>query len=385
MFDTIYLHAGLPKTGSTHIQDALQVLAQQRMLRSVAYPVVRPDIGSGNGAQLAQVLRSERVDDDVRAQMQACVDELLAAAPVRRTGLLVSSEHFFFATVPAFNALVAMLRPHARHLKLLVCVRPLPAWVWSLYMQEVKAHAQAEPFAAVWLQRCADTYLPWLANLDRFAVEAMVLPYREHGLLASFLAAIGEQPALAAPFADDRVNRSLTAGELELLRRINATFADESLCRAISTRFIQARPDCRTASAPVADTPDFSAFAHSMRARMQGLCSPLLTELKASLFAPSPAADSPPPKPEQDCDLLGTVLDEIRRQQDAYRRDGQQMAAIRQYARKLEPTRSFFDPIHYLLLHPDLALHEVDPETHFRNHGRAEGRASGLGVKGSPA
>lgn len=382
MFDTIYLHAGLPRTGSTHIQDALQALSQQRLLRRVAYPVVRPDIGSGNGAQLAHVLRSERIDDDVRAHMQACVDELLAAARGRGADLLLSSEHLFFATVPAFDALVTLLRPLARRVKLLLCVRPLSAWVWSLYMQEVKAHAQAEPFAAPWLQRCADTYLPWFANLDRFPVGSLVLPYCEHGLLQSFLTAIGEQASLAAPYADVRVNRSLTAGELELLRRINAAFADESLCRAISTRFIEERPDYRTASPPATDTQDFAAFAAALQVRMQGMASPLLTDLKASLFAPSPVADALSQTGE-DSDLLSTALEEIRRQQEAYRDDGQQMAAIKRYARTLEPTRAFFDPIHYLLLHPDLALHEVDPKTHFRNHGRSEGRASGLGDKGS--
>ncbi|HEY2345869.1 MAG TPA: hypothetical protein VGH80_08290 [Xanthomonadaceae bacterium] len=379
MYDTIYLHAGLPKTGSTHVQNGLQHLSMEGLLGRVAYPVVSPELGSGNGAIVSALLRSAEVDADVEARLEACLHELLAAAQGQSPDLLISSEHFFFATVEALSAFRRMLLRHARTVKLVVCVRPLRDWTWSLYMQMVKAHLLSDDFDVAWLARWGDTWLPNFANLDRFDAEAIAFPYRDRGLLADLLAAIGEDEGLARHFPEGRVNRSLGATELGIVRKVNAAFADEVLSRAISDHYTITWPEDPTAAFPAACEADFRGFAAAFEDRLEPLQGATMRAVKELLFADAPlAANARDKAGHDDRDLLGIALSEIRRHQDFYRLDGQQCHAMKREAQALEPTRDFFDPIHYLLMYPDLCIPEIDPELHYRNHGREEGRASGL-------
>lgn len=379
MYDTIYLHAGLPRTGSTHVQNGLQHLSLEGRLGRVAYPVVSPELGSGNGAIVSALLRSASVDADVEARLETCLHDLLSAVQRPAPDLLLSSEHFFFATVEAFSAFRSMLLRHARVVKLVVCVRPLREWTWSLYMQMVKAHLLSDSFDAAWLGRWSDTHAPYFANLDRFGTETIVFPYRDRGLLATLLGVVGEDEALAGIFPEGRVNRSLGAGELEIVRKVNAAFGDEALSRAISDHYTITWPEHPTAGFPAGCEEDFLGFADAFADRLEPLQGATMRAVKELLFAQAPAAATLRDEAGPDeRDLLAIALSEIRRHQDFYRLGGQQCHAMKRQAQAMEPTRDFFDPIHYLLMYPDLCIPEIDPELHYRNHGREEGRSSGL-------
>lgn len=54
MFKKIYLHVGLPKTGTSYLQNALDVLSRTEALTQTSYPVLNCNedhvrIQSGNG------------------------------------------------------------------------------------------------------------------------------------------------------------------------------------------------------------------------------------------------------------------------------------------------------------------------------------------------
>lgn len=379
MYDTIFLHAGLPKTGSTRVQHGLHALARERHLGALAYPEVNAELGPANGARIAREMANARVDAPLRCRLAACIDELLAAAPAGRRRLLISSEHLFFASAEAMAELCRLLAPQARTLRLLVCVRPLPAWTWSIHSQLVKAHACAEPFDARWLRdwsdACADAWL----NLDRCPIPAEVVPYDERDLLPALLSVLGEDPAIATAAPAGRVNRGLTTGELALLHAINAAFADEGLCRAISDEFLRRWPEQVRAPLPTAGADALAIFAQELNAQLESLRSPTMMAVKQILFGAGPPAHCAPEVPSQDpAELLAIALRLVAAQQAEYRDDGRHFAALKRAAREMQATGDRFDPIHYLLMYPDLAVHEVDPEVHYRNHGRAEGRAGAL-------
>ena len=81
-------------------------------------------------------------------------------------------------------------------------------------------------------------------------------------------------------------------------------------------------------------------------------------------------------------DLMDIVLREIRRLQECYKPDAQLYDFLRQHMNTMDKTNDAFDPIHYLLMYPDLSVIGLDPEIHYRNHGRSEGRLTALKKKG---
>ena len=56
LLDTIFLHAGLPKTGTSAIQEGLRSLSQAGLLARVAYPCPDPAAGAGNGTDESRCL-----------------------------------------------------------------------------------------------------------------------------------------------------------------------------------------------------------------------------------------------------------------------------------------------------------------------------------------
>ncbi|WP_397377843.1 hypothetical protein [Pseudomonas sp.] len=58
MFEKIYLHTGLPKTGTSFLQNALDALSRRNALVQTSYPVLNDNedlirIQSGNGESIA--------------------------------------------------------------------------------------------------------------------------------------------------------------------------------------------------------------------------------------------------------------------------------------------------------------------------------------------
>lgn len=387
MFDTIYIHAGLPKTGSTYLQNGLQALSVAGKLKHVGYPVVVGEqefsnIGSGNGVIMSNVILKPESEEVVRRQLDHLVTELLKAADPKVTpDLLISSENFFFATDEGFAILKETLLRHCQKVKLIISIRPLREWTYSVYMQRVKGHGFAEDYSAAWLMEYCSTFDRCFASLERRGVETIAFPYQDQDLLRTFLGLIGEDEALAKQVPDIKVNRSLSFEELELVRRVNGYFQNETLSRMISEDFIRNWPDVVSAAFPPDRESAYLQFAEGFATRLAHLRSPLLMGVKDMLFAD--AAPTPAATGEGDGrDLFDVVLRNLRKMLDPSLKDAAVYGVMRKYVTNMDRTDDFFDPIHYLLMYPDVVKPGINPWAHFQDHGRREGRKSAFVKRG---
>jgi hypothetical protein len=386
MFDTIYVHAGLPKTGSTFLQNSLEQLGREGRLTKVGYPTADAgereirDIGSGNGIHVALQLWLSNWNRDRMPQLEAQVQKLVDAHRGPARSLLISSEQFFHATADGLNAMHDVLRKHAREVKLLFVVRPLREWTYSIYMQLVKRHGEGQEFDQ-WLGENTGN-VDSFKQLDKFKGEAISIPYRDEGLLALLLETIGEDPALAAGIGEVLVNRSLSPGELEIIRMVNKHFGDEGLSAMMSNEFLRVSPDEKSASFPPAAAAAYARYAKINRERLAPFDSKNMRRLKKLLFVDStpaaPTGEAAAAAAASELRLVETAMRCVRQRMDQQLGQAAAFKALAHFAGRMDRTCEFFDPIHYLILHPDLARGNVNPWLHYREFGRKEGRMSAL-------
>lgn len=382
LFDTIFLHAGLPKTGSSALQDSLHALSQAGRLTRVAYPCATPSLGTGNGSALARELIFTNPAPTSTAQLEACVQDIVRGHRGDAPHLLISSEDLCYADVEKFSRLRQVLLGHAKSVKLIVAVRPLKAWSYSVYLQLVKAHALAADYDAAWLRAHTGDFLYYFRNLDRFDVDTVCFRYQDSQLLRRFLALIGEDASLADQVPDTLANRSLSRDELGVVRAINVVFGDESLCRRVSDALVAQHPERRGARFPVEREADFQAFAADFAHRLEAFPGPVMDAVKPILFDAAEPAPAAPSHAAHAQGLAATDVDTALRALRAFFQARADEVSLHQqlvdYASGLERTTAAFDPVHYLLMHPDVLRSGSDPRRHFEEHGRAEGRTSAL-------
>jgi len=386
LLDTIYIHAGLPKTGSSSLQDGLHALSQAGLLTRVGYPPSNPGLGTGNGSALARELIFTNPAPTSTAQLQAFVQDILQASRPGTPHLLISSEDLCYADVEKFSRLRQVLLEHARSVKLLVAVRPLKAWSYSVYLQLVKAHALAADYDADWLRGHIGDFLYYFRNLDRFEVDTLCFRYQENDLLRHFLGLIGEDEALAARVPHTVANRSLADEELGVVRAVNAVFADERLCRRVSEAFMAQHPERRGARFPGHREAEFQAFAAELARQLDAFPGPVMDAARAILFGDAPAVTAPAqaqaPGTMAAADVA-VALRALRAHFEARDDETSQLRGLLDFAAGLQPGRDGFDPVHYLLMHPDVLRAGCDPRQHYEQHGRDEGRPSILGPRRS--
>lgn len=379
-YDVLYLHIGLPKTGSTFIQKSMCGLTTKGLLKRTAYPVV-PGCSVGNASQLAVASRAsapQPAEEHLRARLQ----EILAADQSGCRDLLISSE-LFFAESARLDTVVRLLLEHANSVKLIVCVRPLAPWIYSIYMQQVKAHAVFSEYGEEYRSKLAPTLLGFFRDLSATDValgcDSVVLAYREPGLLEDFLGSVGEDASLAGEVGESRVNRSLSQPELDLLRLVNGIYRNFGLSETISHAFIAANSDVDSAKVPLASREAYEAFAAAFETALGELPGELMAGIRGILFSAEDQAVTyaQPGAGIEHADLLGMVLTAVRDATDkapAIAKSAKSFELLRKYSAQLEPTTDFFDPIHYMLMYPDILHSGIDPWDHYLTHGRSEGR-----------
>lgn len=380
LFDTIFLHAGLPKTGSSYLQDGLHALSRAGRLSRVTYPAIAPRSGLGNGSALAAELLFTNPKPTSTGQIEALIDDILRGSDSSATDLLISSEDLCYADVEKFARLRQVLLTHAREVKLVIAVRPLREWSYSVYLQLVKAHALAADYDAAWLRKHTGDFLFYFRNLDRFDVDAIVLPYQEKDLLRRFLGILGEDESIASEVPETIVNRSLSAPEIGVMRAINAVFDDEELGRQVSLNLVRQRPDATVSRFPAHREADFRGFLADFTRELERYAGPIMEQVKRILLddACMPEASMPyvgvaaPAAPG--LDELETALRSLRTVFEANLDDAAQYRRLLEYASGLDRVQHRFDPIHYLLMHPDVLRDGCDPRQHFEQPGRDEGR-----------
>lgn len=367
----------------------MHALSQAGLLARVGYPLfATPELGTGNGSALAQELIFTNPAQTTTERLQACVQDILQANDSETSDLLISSENLCYADVEKFSRLKQVLLGHAKSVKLIVAIRPLKAWSHSVYLQLVKGHALAADYDAAWLQAHSADFLFYFRNLDRFDVDTISFRYQEKNLLRRFLGLIGENEELASKVPDTVANRSLSVEELGVVRAINGVFADKSLCWKVSHALVGHRPDRRGARFPAHRETEFQRFAADLVSQLDQFPGPVMDAVKEILFE---FAEPPPSGPPLDAPAPGVLttaeveiaLRSIRTFFEAKSDHVSSHRKLLDYASGLERTEACFDPVHYLLMHPDVLRAGIDPWQHYQQYGREEGRKSAYKQGGS--
>ncbi|WP_324732130.1 hypothetical protein [Pseudomonas paeninsulae] len=387
MFNKIFIHAGLHKTGTSYLQNCLDVLSRNEELAHTAYPVLNENneftrIQSGNGEAIAFQLLKEQVPLCSEEAINRLVKSLIDESDKTKSSLLISSEHFSDAEPDRFKCLIQLLLGHTKEVGIIVCTRPLAELCQSKYHQEIKRHSLSTPYDDIYFLKFSERLITQFSNFGLISEYAhvQVINYNNCNLLVTLLEIIGEDVALEKQFNNSVVNRSLTESELDLLRAINSVFKNDKLSTSISDRWIYAQPE--TLSHRETPDPDrlFQAFNITLSASEYTLssatCKTMIGNTLARTTPPFEAGtlqnknlyqENKAKKTPQRETLLLMALEEINKLSKFEE-------ALVEHTSKLKPTKEAFDPIHYLLLNRDVLAAGADPVKHFKSFGAKEDR-----------
>ena len=232
----VYVHVGLPKTGTTHIQGRLWQNRDHAMAAGLLYPGVNMD----DHFHAATHLQPERYLDWARpehAGAWAAMVEQMRAWPRRS---LVSHELFANAGPDRIRSLVDDLS-FADEVHAILTVRDLGRQVPSVWQENVKNQRRTtldeflssisggpeapgdEPF---WeFQDCRRVLADWSSVVGADRVHVVTVPAKGSaapgdGLWERFLRVVDVDPAVL-PEPPVRDNSSLSASQTEFLRRLN--------------------------------------------------------------------------------------------------------------------------------------------------------------------
>jgi hypothetical protein len=388
MFEKIYLHTGLPKTGTSFLQNALDALSRRNALVQTSYPVLNDNedlirIQSGSGESIAFQLLAKLVPDFSTEAVSRLTQQLFDAADASKPHLLISSEHFSTAEPDRLAYFIELLKVRALSVEIISFVRPVDQLCQSRYHQQVKRHSKSEDYNEEYFESFCNRLVTQLSLIGNATDTVHTFGYTRTGLLGLLLSFLGENPALQDAFSDQLVNRSLTASEMEILRTINGVFKNDELSTRISDRWIYANPEAMSCEAGADRARVYEVLRKVAAAHAVQLVTPACQEMLKGLLrvdsdqvggdglSAEERGNSPEFPANERVQLLHLALEEIA----AFTSSGQ---ALANYAKSLTPTRDTFDPIHYLLLNRDVLAAAIDPVLHFKTFGRKEGRYSAL-------
>ncbi|MDR7155486.1 hypothetical protein J2W40_002313 [Sphingobium xenophagum] len=372
----LVLHAGPGKTGTSAIQKWLT--DNKDLLKNDGYDYPEPSVPgtfAGNASELIQILLAPPDVSDV--DMAPELDKILASyrndlAQSRCSTLILSNELFSSVNRNRLHLLKERIAPLFA-LDVILVVREPYGWLWSAWGQCVKRLGEADPFIP-FLERAVGFYEQAYATVLDIFDPVTLIPYSRDALLFDMAKAMGLDPVLYQTEAASvqTINRSMTADELEILRRINRINGNPSISQRISDYLIEQSPDAVTEM-----VIDPGAIA-----LIQKCCGPVLTRLRKSI-------------PNLDMPRAGTISDENERpivigldameyiatviqSDDSVRHH---LVRLHQMLSSEIPQSNYddlippdFDPVIYLLLNQDVLNAGVDPTEHFISYGKAHGR-----------
>ena len=235
----LFVHIGLPKTGSTTIQVLAYRMREALECAGIGIPRTGRIAGRCCHNLLVRHLSGELLRNPGRDLWRALAAELDASPSA---ALLISAELFTSGGVltetPGRDG-AARLSELAADLdldvRLVAYVRPQWQYAESLYSQLVRKGYLAERFEA-WLGRSlragmldyGRTLGPWREAFgERLSVHAVDLSESEGELAAHFFGLLGVPGSDGPQWRDVRENRRPGAKELEVLRRAGAALMDK--------------------------------------------------------------------------------------------------------------------------------------------------------------
>ena len=194
------LHIGMPKTGSTVLQDCLRASRDRLAAQGVLYPANPPGCAFNNHRMLIFGFTAVPRPAAARAQVPRATRRANLGARLRRRSSTISARE------------VAAARPAALVLSSETPVPPARRRGAGRSLAAALARLRREPTVAVYLRRPSDYYLSALQQ--RLKSAHTVTPPRVQspvGVLASYAAAFGAGGAAAAGL---RPRRCSTSGDI---------------------------------------------------------------------------------------------------------------------------------------------------------------------------
>ncbi|GAB03818.1 sulfotransferase family protein [Gordonia amarae] len=244
----VYLHIGLPKTGTTHLQDRLW---RNRDLALDSSGLLYPGNEIADHFHAAAHLQPERYLDWVDPEHVSAWPTMVAQMTAWPQRALVSHELFATATAPQIEKLMGDLG-FADEVHVVVTVRDLGRQLPSVWQENVKnqrtatigefvdsvrAHAPGAPEPATgreepfWeFQDYVRILRTWAPFVGAERVHVVTVPRTRTGddLWERFLSVIGVDPAaLTIPVPD--LNSSLSAAQTEFVRRLNTRLQPDDI------------------------------------------------------------------------------------------------------------------------------------------------------------
>ncbi len=383
----VILHIGLPKTGSSAIQNFLARNGENLERSGFFYqsPPVRDqyEITTGNAAPLWDIIKTRS-----RQEAGEFFSRYLKPDYIN----ILSSEVLAQAQEKDWKFLQEIFQENDIYLETIIFfVRDVFPFLNSAYDQDVKRHGETKNFS-LWLERRNKSKSGWDHHsiirgiYNKFCINNLKPIYYECNSKSSislFKAATGIKSGLEeniSSFKENNVNRSLTNLERDYLIKINRIFG-ASLGNQLSDHLIYKNPNFP--SEKISITPEEKeTILQTYQAQVAWVNSCFFDgKPVVSCFGqedPSSTRNLPFETDATSNSVQAAIIDFLISEMPVDR--------CEQYFSELlklgtcpqiisEDLPKDFDPIHYLLLNPDVFRADADPVEHYRNHGVKEGRA----------
>ncbi|QYK40373.1 MAG: hypothetical protein KF887_13190 [Paracoccaceae bacterium] len=256
---TINLHVGHGKTGSSFIQSSLALSQEALDASGVAYPIDPRHEAAGRAGHISS--------GNVKAGPGGMAEVVRWGEQTGHPAVLLSSEALFLTLSGELEGDVAALRaafPDAR-LRVLIYIRDPLDHAASTYQQQIKRGGYTGSFAdSLARYKFPMRVARFVPAMQAHGAEVTVRNYSRHSkaLLTTFEDWLGLPYGSLVRPPVDTVNRSMTLAELELQRQFNTLFGREAR-RFVSDPLCNLLPEVRSET-PSLSADDLGAFLERM-------------------------------------------------------------------------------------------------------------------------
>jgi len=245
MTNIVYLHIGMPKTGTSALQVFFAANQESLKQSGVWYPTSANlqaaksgAVTSGNATGIARFLNPDNPHpEDPQEALERFQDELKQNSGT----ILYSSEFLHNASPERLQQLKSVATSLGHEIRIVVFLRHQIDIAFAQYSQGVKRHALSTSSESI-LDRPGVNYLEILNRFsaifgDRNIIARDYAHFVEspYSLMVEFLSILGLAPGNQFQFPKLAVNPSLSRHELEMLRGLNELTRDPAVCTLVSS------------------------------------------------------------------------------------------------------------------------------------------------------
>ncbi|WP_138473382.1 MULTISPECIES: hypothetical protein [Rhodobacterales] len=259
-FETVFIHIGHGKTGSSYLQSALSLGSKQLAANGISYPL---------DDEMAERSNSGKITSGNYRPRPGALDKVISAGSATKLpNLLISGEAIFQELAASREGFLEELirQSSGAKIKALLFLRDIVPHAVSQYQQRVKRGG----YTGTLSESLSDYAFPRhtiraIQRLKQHGCECTVVNYTRH---ADSVVAVAEkwlglnEGTLPTPPAE-RINRSLTTAELEFQRALNATLGRYA-AKIVSNPLCEEIPNLSSEWPPV-NPLSLSAFLDRMK------------------------------------------------------------------------------------------------------------------------